>query len=302
MSEHNLAFSAKPLFYDVGSHHVHRVDTLRDWYYDRFKKHISLLLEQKRSRKVDSSKGRLNPRALHKHRFCDAIFQKHVTATSSDTTIVFLIDGSGSMSCTNKTPVGDVEAIGICGAVASAFAKANMTVLKNKIPVEVFVKSAPTTWGPQLTGTENGGMVCLSRVFSSNKRGLDFDKLLRLTTCSPIEQDNGCCVGSYTSEYAVLPALNKWIKKNVKTKKCIVFNLTDGEAYCTLGTDQYQFRSDDTKAMRLKYLRGLPNLTLMLGRSNSNVERMKDVYGDNLVVAEDDFSGALFRAFAGFLA
>jgi hypothetical protein len=301
MTESNISFSAKPLFHPVGDRRAQVVTALRDWYYERFKKHISLLLEQKRSRKVSSSKGRLNPRALHKYRFSDNIFQKHITTNSSDTTIVFLIDGSGSMSSTNSTPVGDVEAVGICGAVASAFAKANMTVLKNKIPVEVFVKSAPTTWGPSLTGTENGGMVCLSRVFSSNKRSMDFDRLLRLTTSSPISCEGGN-VGSYTSEYAILPALNKWIRKNVKTKKCIVFNLTDGEAYCTLGTDQYQFRSEDTKAMRLKYLRGIPNLTLMLGSYGRGMGRMKDIYGDNMVMAEDDFSGSLFRAFAGFLA
>jgi len=279
MTESNISFSAKPLFHPVGDRRAQVVTALRDWYYERFKKHISLLLEQKRSRKVSSSKGRLNPRALHKYRFSDNIFQKHITTNSSDTTIVFLIDGSGSMSSTNSTPA----------------------VLKNKIPVEVFVKSAPTTWGPSLTGTENGGMVCLSRVFSSNKRSMDFDRLLRLTTSSPISCEGGN-VGSYTSEYAILPALNKWIRKNVKTKKCIVFNLTDGEAYCTLGTDQYQFRSEDTKAMRLKYLRGIPNLTLMLGSYGRGMGRMKDIYGDNMVMAEDDFSGSLFRAFAGFLA
>lgn len=294
-----LAFSKKPLFADT--YHKDKVRSLRDWYYEKFKRHISLLLEQKKNRKVASEKGYLNPRALYKYKFSDNIFQKMIRTQSSDTTIIFLIDGSGSMSSSYDTPIGAIEAISICGAVASAFAKANRTVLKNQIPVEVFVKSAPSVWGSSLTGTQNGGIVTLSRVFSSKGRTDDFDRLLKLTTESPIVDKDGHHDGSYTSEYAVLPALNKWIKKNVKTKKCIVFNLTDGEAYCTLGTDGYQFRSEDTKAMRIKYLRGMPNLTLMLGRSSRGKDRMKDIYGDNMLMCEDDFSGALFKAFSGFL-
>jgi len=295
-----LTFSHKPLFADT--YHKDKVRSLRDWYYEKFKRHISLLLEQKKNRKVASQKGYLNPRALYKYKFSDNIFQKMIRKTSSDTTIVFLIDGSGSMGSAYDTPVGGIEAISICGAVASAFAKANHTVLKNKIPVEVFVKSAPSAWGPSLTGTSNGSIVTLSRVFSSNGKLLDFDRLLQLTTNSPIIDKDGGSDGSYTSEFAILPALNKWIKKNVKTKKCIVFNLTDGEAYCTLGQEGYQFRSEDSKAMRIKYMRGIPNLTLMFSSSyRDNKERMKDVYGDNMLMVQDDFSGALFKAFAGFL-
>jgi len=293
-----LAFSQKPLF--APAYEEERVVSLRDYFYEKFKRHITLLLEQKKNRKVASDKGYLNPRALYKYQFSENIFQKMIRKESSDTTIVFLVDGSGSMNSSQQTPVGNVDAIHVCGAVASAFAKANRTVLKNQIPVEVFVKSAPCVWGSSLTGTRNGSIVTLSRVFTSSQRDLDYDKLLKLTTNSPIVDKDGHHDGSYTSEYAVLPALNKWIKKNVKTKKCIVFNLTDGEAYCSLGETGYQFRSSDTKAMRIKYLRGMPNLTLMLGRSGHK-DRMKDIYGDNMLLCEDDFSGALFKAFAGFL-
>ena len=66
---------------------------------------------------------------------------------------MFLIDGSGSMDSRVSTPVGDVRAIEMCGVVASAFAKANKQVLKNRIPIEVFIKSAPTVSSPELTGT-----------------------------------------------------------------------------------------------------------------------------------------------------
>ena len=295
-----LAFSEKPLFEGrYGRSSSGNTVALRNHLYEKFKRHITLLLEQNKTRRVASQKGYLNPRSLHKYQFSDNIFEKTIRSVSSDTTIVFLIDGSGSMDNTVKTDVGSVTYIQLCTAVASAFAKANATVLKGKIPIEVFIKSAPSTHGSSLTGTKNGSMAVLSRVFTSSKRNNDYDRILKVGTNSPIMDKDGNFDGSYTCEYAVLPALQKWIMKNVKTKKCIVFNLTDGEAYCSLGKEGYQFRSSDTKAMRMKYLRGIPNLTLMLGGREDS--RMKDIYGENMLCAEEDFAGALFRTFAGFL-
>ena len=299
-SDNGLAFSEKPLFEDRwGEVNIETVTALRNQYYEKFKRHITLLLEQNKTRKVSSQKGYLNPRTLHKYNYSDNIFQKTIRSVSADTTIVFLIDGSGSMENMSKTDVGRVSYMQSCTAVASAFAKANATVLKGKIPIEVFVKSAPSNHGTSLTGTKNGAMAVLSRVFTSSKRNNSYDRLLRVSTNSPIVDSEGNYDGSFTCEYAVLPALQKWIMKNIKTKKCIVFNLTDGEAYCSLGKDGYQFRSKDTKAMRMKYLRGIPNVTLMLGGRED--ERMKDIYGENMLCAETDFAGALFKTFAGFL-
>jgi len=298
-NQDHYAFSEKPLYAESYYSRNSRTEELRNYFFQKFKQHITLLLEQKKTRKVSSQKGYLDSRSLHKFPYCDNIFQKTIRSVSSDTTIVFLIDGSGSMDNTAKTPVGDCTLIGICSAVASAFAKANDQVLKGKIPIEVFLKSAPSVHGSTLTGTKNGDMAVLSRIFSSKSRKKDYDKMLKLNTNSPIVDKDGSYDGSYTCEYAVLPALQKWIMKNVKTKKCIVFNLTDGEAYCGLGKDSYQFRSGDTKAMRMKYLRGIPNLTLMLGGRND--DRMKDIYGENMICANTDFAGALFKTFAGFL-
>ena len=300
MYSKDLHFSPKGLYNGRGKQ---RSMQLRNVMFEKFKRHITLLLEQKKSRQVPSRKGYLNPRVLYRHQFSDNVFQKRISHHSADTTIVFLIDGSGSMDSRVSTPVGDVRAIEMCGAVASAFAKANKAVLKNRIPIEVFIKSAPSSYSPQLTGTENGNIVTLSRVFSSSSKQQDFDKLCTINCQSPIVDGRGYVDGSYTSEYAVLPALSKWIKKNVKTKKCIVFNLTDGESYCTLGNKGYCFRNQDTKAMRLKYLRGLPNVTLMLQNEygHSNPSQLQDIYGENMVLASEDVSGALFKTFAGFL-
>ena len=306
MNTNSLSFSPKPLYADSNSSYGNRKESiaLRNYLFEKFKRHITLLLEQKKTRKVASRKGYLNPRVLYKYSFSDNVFQKSINHQSSDTTIVFLIDGSGSMESLVNTPVGQVTAMEMCGAVASAFAKANDIVLKGKIPIEVFIKSAPSVSDESLTGTKNGGLVTLTRVFSSHTRVKDFDKLCTLRPRSPIVDEDGYSDGSYTSEYAILPALNKWIKGNVKTKKCIVFNLTDGETYCTIGNDGFQFRNQDTKAMRLKYLRGLPNVTLMLNERSDRYggsDHLKDTYGDNMLLASEDFSGALFKVFAGFL-
>ena len=293
-----LAFSAKPVFSDQVADGV---TELRDYFYEKFKRHIVLLLEQKKARKIPSRKGYLNPRALHKYQFSDNIFQKTIRKESSDTTIVFLIDGSGSMCNGERVPSGDslISRIGVCAAVASAFAKANRLVLKNQIPVEVFVKTAPCGWGASLTGTGNGPMSIITRVFSSHTKDIDFDKILRIQMNAPVVDRYGRSEGSYTSEYSVLPALRDWMKRNIRTKKCIVFNLTDGEAYCALGSQGFQFRSDDNKAMRIKYLKGVPNITLLVGMTATG--RMKDVYGDNVISSEDDFAGTLFRSFATFV-
>ena len=306
MSTQSLSFSPKPLYTTGSNGNRKQSISLRNYLFEKFKRHITLLLEQKKTRKVASRKGYLNPRVLHKYSFSDNVFQKSINHQSVDTTIVFLIDGSGSMDSSVTTPVGIVTAMEMCGAVASAFAKANDIVLKGKIPIEVFVKSAPIDSDESLTGTKNGALVTLTRVFSSHTRVKDYDKLCRLRPRSPIVDDDGHSNGSYTSEYAILPALNKWIKGNVKTKKCIVFNLTDGETYCTIGNDGFQFRNQDTKAMRLKYLRGMPNVTLMLNDRNDRYtgsygDNLKDTYGDNMLLASEDFSGALFKVFAGFL-
>ena len=116
---------------------------VRDLYFKKFKSKISLLLERKKPRNIVCDKGRVSPRHVHKYQYSDNVFQRRTKTTSSDTTIIFLIDGSGSME--NRIDVEGVRiaAMSACGAVASAFAKSCHEVLKGKISLEVFVKSAP---------------------------------------------------------------------------------------------------------------------------------------------------------------
>ena len=59
-------------------------------------------------------------------------------------------------------------------------------------------------------------------------------------------------------------------------------------------TNNYQFRNQDTKALRLKYLRGLPNVTLMLqnGYSHADSAQLQDIYGENMILASEDFGAS----------
>ena len=273
-----------------------------DYMYSKFRKHMALLLEQKKPRKVSAQKGYLNPTKLYKHRFSDNIFQRTVSTPSADTTIIFLIDGSGSMSEYVKTPVGKTTRLHLCGSVAAAFAKANKDVLGGKLKLEVMVKTAPSYAADNLdiAGTGNKRPVFLTRAYSSSRHGTAaLQRLLSLAPKNPVSVD-GFSDSSYTSEYAVLPILSQWIKKNVSTKNVIVFNLSDGDTYCDVGCPAYAFRNRDTQALRMKYLSGIPNVTLMID-SRYDKNYLRGVYGDNVIEASGDFHNELFRTFARFL-
>jgi len=273
---------------------------LRDVMYNRFKNQVSLLLESKKPKAFHSTKGRLDPRRAYRSPFSDNIFLQTTKVPNGDTTIVMLIDGSGSMDCGVEVFGKGYTRIGVCNAIVSAFSKAVNDVLGNEIKIEVFLKSAPSYHGKAITGTDNGSFVTLTRVFSNSNKNLDFDKILKLDCVSPIKR-GGSNDGSYTAEYAVLPALLKWMNKNIVTKNVVLFNLTDGDAYCSLGSNNMSFNDEENKQMRIKYLRNVPNATMSIGgRSNHN--HMTNVYGQNVIECDDDgFHVKMFNTFMTFI-
>jgi hypothetical protein len=213
-----------------------------------------------------------------------------------------LIDASGSMS--SSAPGYHMSCISACNAVVSAFSKAVHTVLKDEIKVEVFLKTNEGVSSSSITGTKNGAFVTLTRVLTNSKVGHnDFDSILRIRAGSPLSRsdENGGMhnFGSYTPEFATLPGLMAWAKKNVRTKNLIVFNLTDGESYACIGGNDYNFGNEDCKHMRLKYLRGVPNLTLLVG-GHHNKSRAKETYGE-LIMAEENFHVPMFKVLLRFI-
>jgi len=271
-----------------------RFDVLgfRDNLYHKFSRNIMLLLDSKKPRTTFTNKGRLEPRRAYRYNFSDQLFKQNQSTPTGDTTILFLIDGSGSMESSDR--------IEKCSAICSAFGKAINDVTKNQIKFECFVKHAPPT-----DDVEYGGrFVTLTKILSNTKSSIkDFDKILRLTTLSPLKvTDTNRPIGSYTAEFAVLPALRKYMAKNLTTKNAIVVNLTDGGAYCELGKDgTYSFRDKENGQMRIKYLSQVPHVTVMVGNDLDEKE-LAEVYGNNVVeCADDNFVPNLFKMFMGFL-
>ena len=277
------------------------VDT-RNYFNHKFNQKINLLLESKRPRKSYSTKGKLCSRRLYQTPFNDNVFTKFNHIPTSDTTIVFLLDASGSMESRVPISVGgntlNLRAMSASNAVVSAFAKSISQVVNDEIKIEVFTKSCADVSAGGLLGIQ-GSFPSLTRVYSNSKKKKNYDRLLGLDTTTPLgikyvnRGDNEYeSTGSSTPEYAVLPALFEWIKKNVTTKNVIIFNITDGDTYSKVGN--VSIYNDYTKSMREKYLRHTDNITLYIGGDVNN--ESKSIYGDNLIGGDvEDFTTPMFN-------
>lgn len=263
----------------------------RDNLYQKFSRNMMLLLDSKKPRTTYTDKGRLEPRRAYRYNFSKQLFKQNQSVPTGDTTIIFLVDGSGSMDGHRR--------IQKCSAICSAFAKAVYHVTKNQIKFEVFVKHAPAISDEQY----GNNFVSVTRVMSNvQRKETDFDKILGLNTYSPFaELGSKYGAGSYTAEFAVLPAIRKFMSKRLTTKNAIVVNLTDGGAYTSLGNDHYEFRSRENGQMRIKYLSQIPHVTVIVGGDLSEKQR-DSAYGNSVVeVEDDDFVPKLFKMFMGFL-
>ena len=284
----------------------------RETLFNKFARNMTALLEAQTPKRYSSNRGLLDTRKLHRYQTDDNVFYKKTSVPTSDTTFIFLVDASGSMTnhCNIESNGYNLNRLEVCSAICSAFAKANKAVLGNRIKMEVFTKSEG---GEVFNSFVKGYVPILSRVFSNTKNDTDWDKMLGLRTSAPLTRD-GRPTGSYTPEFLLLPALMQWAKKNLTTKNMVVINLTDGEVvhqfvpHESIGQYEdtpYQVNTTratdaDTKALRIKYLRGVPNTTLYLSASYRSgeweEERIKDMYGTNAVSASDEnFDTELFK-------
>ena len=275
---------------------------IRNYFNHKFNQKINLLLESKRPRKSYSTKGKLCSRKLYQTPFNDNVFTKFNHIPTSDTTIVFLLDASGSMDSRVPISVGGkkeiIRAMSASNAVVSAFAKSIKEVVKDEIKIEVFTKSCADVDANGMLGI-HGSFPSLTRVYSNSQGKKDYDRLLGLDTTTPLgikyshRGDNEYqSTGSSTPEYAVLPALFDWIKKNVTTKNVILFNITDGDTYGKVGN--VCIYNEYTKSMREKYLRHTDNITLYIG--GEVTDESKSIYGDNLIGGDvEDFTTPMFN-------
>lgn len=288
-----------------------QVKDYREELFRKFARGMTSLLESNRPKRYSSNKGLLDSRKLYRYQFDDNVFYKRTSTPHSDTTFLFLVDASGSMNGTALEHNNYcLDRLQMCGAIVSAFAKANKAVLDNKIKMEVFTKSEG---GTIMNGFVKGYVPILSRVFSNVMGDTDWDKLLKLNTSAPVKV-NDKEDGSYTPEFFLLPTLMEWCRKNLTTRNLVIVNLTDGEVVHsflekssvtdedTHGRGWYNRTAtravnEDTKALRIKYLRGVPNTTLFMGRGGDYwTNEMKDIYGTNAICADgESFEGEFFK-------
>ena len=304
MQETNrVAFDADAIFSSSVTPQLH---SYREELFGKFARHITRLLESNKPKKVVSKKGLLNTRSLYKHTFDDNVFYKKTQIPSSDTTIVFLIDNSGSMCSRGRE---NFSAIENCNAVVSAFCKANKVCLNNEIKTEVFYKSTPCR---DMSGFVKGQVPILTRVFSNVKNDTNWDKILKVDTHAPVTHD-GQPTGSLTPEFLLLPALTEWMRKNITTKNVVVVNLTDGSVQHSftqdIGVEGSRGRSfyatdNDTKTLRIKYLRAIPHITMFLGASDWMKDDLSRIYGENnsMFVEDDTFVSEFFKLLTGMVA
>ena len=290
----------------------------REEMFRKFARGMTSLLESKRPKRYSSNRGLLDSRKLYRYKMDENIFYKKTSTPSSDTTFVFLIDASGSMNGRVYSKRNSMSRLDTCGAICSAFAKANKAVLDNKIKTEIFTKSAG---GEIFNSFVKGYVPILSRVFSNVKNDTDWDKLCHLRACAPLTKQN-IPVGSYTPEFLLLPTVMAWAKKNLSTKNMVIINLTDGDVVhqfippesisamadgCGRGSIPVTRACDeDTKALRIKYLRGVPNTTLYIsgsyGQNEAHDSHLKSIYGTNAVnVSCESFETQFFKTLTHLL-
>lgn len=293
---HKCMFDADAIF---GNKVNDELKSYREELFGKFARHITRLLEANKPKKVSSKKGLLNTRTLYKHNFDDNVFYKRTQIPSSDTTIVFLIDNSGSMSSWNNTKFSAIDS---CNAVVSAFCKANKVCLNNEIKTEVFYKSTPAR---DMNGFVKGQVPILTRVFSNLKNDTDWDKILKVDTSAPVTH-NGYATGSLTPEFLLLPALAEWMRKNIVTKQVVVVNLTDGSVQHSFTQDigvegsrgrKFYATDNDTRTLRIKYLRAIPHITMFLGASDWMKDDLSKIYGENnsMFVEDESFVTEFFK-------
>ena len=153
--------------YDNNNSSFQETKAFRDDLYNRFNRQISLMLDAKKPRTTFTDRGRLEPRRAYRYNFSKQLFKVNQSVPTGDTTVIFMIDGSGSMSSGKRLEK--------CSAICSAFAKSVNDVTKNQIKFEVFVKHAPSIHDDNY----GGSFVSLTKVLSNVDRATtDFDKIL----------------------------------------------------------------------------------------------------------------------------
>jgi hypothetical protein len=256
-------------------------------YYSKFSRYAQQLLEYHSFVPELSDKGKLNKRRVPHFLSSDRLFDIRVDEKNSRTTVVILLDGSGSMRMKDSQGVSRFDK---AVSVAAAFAKMCEVDLRGKIGVEVYMKLQNRySMGDKEISTPMS-FVCYS---STQKKS--YKKLLSLYCGFPDESGSS----SYTPENRCLPAIVKDCNRRVPGKKVFV-NLTDGESQDDLvrGCDGSKTTppNDFQKRLLKKYTKVIEMYTLLIGFPFVKNHHYQN-YGKNVIAANDaNFIGTFVKS------
>ena len=250
----------------------------------RFKRVFDSLEANLKPKTRISKRGKLKGSRLHMHSYNNKLFtQKEDKFNDFNTTFVFLLDVSGSMSA-NTSGVNDtvLSRLALSKAILKALSIALKKSLKGKIKIEVLLKSCPES-----IFQEHGNAGFLSRVYSSSVSSINPDVIDKINYSCPVADEQGNQSGSSTPELLLGKAVSYFLKNYIKTKNYLVFNMTDGDIYTNMGADgscHGWSNKDNYKCMK-KYFKGIPFVSILMGYGFSK-EDMK--HHPNPVLCTDD--------------
>ena len=181
----------------------------------RFKRVFDSLEANLKPKTRISKRGKLKGSRLHMHSYNNKLFtQKEDKFNDFNTTFVFLLDVSGSMSA-NTSGVNDtvLSRLALSKAILKALSIALKKSLKGKIKIEVLLKSCPES-----IFQEHGNAGFLSRVYSSSVSSINPDVIDKINYSCPVADEQGNQSGSSTPELLLGKAVSYFLKNYIKTK------------------------------------------------------------------------------------
>lgn len=230
----------------------------------RFKKVFNALEANLKPKTKISKRGKLKGSRLHMYSYNNKLFtQKEDKFQDFNTTFVFLLDVSGSMSARTEGVNGiTLSRLGLSKAILKALSIALKKSLKGKIKIEVLLKSCPES-----KFQEHGNAGFLSRVYSSSVSTINPDVIDNINYSCPVADEQGNQSGSSTPELLLGKAVSYFLQNYVKTKNYLVFNMTDGDIYTNMsaGNTYTSWSNIDNYKCMKKYFKGIPFISILMG-------------------------------------
>ena len=236
-----------------------------------------------------TKRGNLNASRLYRYKYDARIFSKRIDEHKDfDLTFVFLLDVSGSMSCRSKVPAGFLSRLDAAKAVMKSLIIASRKQLSDKVKVEVLTKSCP-----EQSINDFGNPVFLARQFSTDVKSLKDDVIDNIGYSCPIKTSEGRGMSSSTPEMLCGKGVIDFIKNNVVTKNVIVFNLTDGEAWCGANNNYEGWRGNwgntENKTLLKKYFSQVPFVSVLIGYGNEIDDDILEMYPNPVMCSDYNF-------------